>query len=92
MSIPRQIIQEIENDFFKGKVIVILGARQVGKSTLIKMLPSCSIESTLWLDGENTDVQQLLKNTNSERLKQLAGNNKIVVIDEAQKIENIVLF
>ncbi len=89
MSIKRQIEASIENDFFKGKIIVILGARQVGKSTLIKMLPSCSSNPTLWLDGENTDVLQLLKNANSERLKQLSANNKIVVIDEAQKIENI---
>ena len=89
MPIQRQIEQDIEKDFFKGKVIVLLGARQVGKSTLIKMLPSCKSISTLWLDGENSDVHELLKNVNSERLKQLASNNKIVVIDEAQKIENI---
>jgi predicted AAA+ superfamily ATPase len=89
MSIRRQIEHSIEKDFFKGKIIVILGARQVGKSTLIKMLPSCDSNNTLWLDGENADVHQLLKNTNSERLKQLAGNHKIIVIDEAQKIENI---
>ena len=87
MSILRQIEQQIENDFFKGKIIVLLGARQVGKSTLIKMLPSCNQYSTLWLDGENADVHLLLKDANSERLKQLTGNHKVVVIDEAQKIE-----
>lgn len=89
MSIKRQIESNIEKDFFKGKIIVILGARQVGKSTLIRMLPSCLSNDTLWLDGENADVQLLLQNVNSERLKQLAGNNKVVVIDEAQKIVNI---
>lgn len=89
MSVVRQIESYIENDFFKGKVIVILGARQVGKSTLIKMLPACTKHSVLWLDGENTDVQLLLQNPNSERLKQIAGNHKIVVIDEAQKINQI---
>lgn len=89
MAIHRQIEQIIENDFFKGKIIVILGARQVGKSTLIKMLPSCNTFDTLWLDGENSDVRQILKNANSERLKQLTANNNIVVIDEAQKIEDI---
>lgn len=89
MSIIRQIESNIEKDFFKGKIIVILGARQVGKSTLIRMLPFCLSNDTLLLDGENADVHQLLQNANSERLKQLAGNNKVVVIDEAQKIENI---
>ncbi len=89
MSIEREISLSIEKDFYKGKVIVILGARQVGKSTLISMLPACNSNKTLWLDGENADVQQLLKNINSERLKQIAGDHKIVVIDEAQKIEGI---
>jgi len=89
MSIVRQIEQNIEKDFFKGKIIVILGARQVGKSTLIHQLPSCKSNATLWLDGENADVHQLLENANSERLKQLTANHKVVVIDEAQKIENI---
>lgn len=89
IGIERQIFQDLKNDFFKGKVIVLLGARQVGKSTLLKMLIESTKEDVLWLDGENTDVQLLLKNHNSERLLQIAGKNKIVVIDEAQKIENI---
>jgi len=88
-SITRQIAKEIKKDCFKGKIIVLLGARQVGKSTLIKMLPFDKEIETLWLDGENADVHLLLENTNSERLKQLAGNHKVVVIDEAQKINAI---
>ena len=89
MPITRQIENRIEKDFFKGKIILLLGARQVGKSTLIQMLPTCASNPTLWLDGENADVHQLFKNTNSERLKQLVGHHKVLVIDEAQKIENI---
>lgn len=89
MPINRQIAGLIERDFFKGKVIVLLGARQVGKSTLIRMLPLCEQKKTLWLDGENADVHQLLKDANVDRLKQLTASNQIVVIDEAQKIDNI---
>jgi predicted AAA+ superfamily ATPase len=89
MEIVRELRDHVENDFFKGKIIVLLGARQVGKTTLIRMLPSCDAHSTLWLDGENADVQQLLKNANIERLKQITVGYKVVVIDEAQKIENI---
>ncbi len=89
MSVVRQIQGAIRNDFFKGKVIVLLGARQVGKSTLIKMISENEESKTLWFDGENADVHQILKNTNNERLKQIAGNHKIVVIDEAQKIDQI---
>lgn len=89
MRIKRLIENTLERDFFKGKVIIILGARQVGKTTLIRMLPSCMEAHTLWMDGENADVQLLLQNANSERLKQLSGNKKVVVIDEAQKIDGI---
>lgn len=88
-SIKREIVKDLQNDCFKGKIIVVLGARQVGKSTLIKMLTSQQNQTVLWLDGENADVHLLLQNPNSERLVQIAGNNKIIVIDEAQKINNI---
>jgi len=88
-QITRQITKEIQNDCFKGKVILLLGARQIGKSTLIKMLSFSKEIETLWLDGENADVHLLLQNANSERLKQIAGNHKVIVIDEAQKINAI---
>jgi uncharacterized protein len=87
-TISRQIQKDIISDCFKGKIIIILGARQVGKSTLIKLLPFEDKE-ILWLDGENSDIQLIFQNPNSQRLKQIAGNAKIVVIDEAQKINNI---
>lgn len=89
MDLQRQISSEIEKDFFKGKIIIILGARQVGKSTLMRMLPSCQKMPVLWLDAENADVPILLRNINQERLKQLIGAHKIVVLDEAQKIDGI---
>lgn len=89
MNIKRYIEASIESDFFKEKVIVILGARQVGKSTLIKMLPSCTEQNTLWLDAENADVPALLENANIERLKHMTRNHQVVVLDEAQKVPNI---
>lgn len=88
-KITREITNKIQEDCFKGKVILLLGARQVGKSTIIKMLSFKEEIKTLWLDGENADVNLLLQNVNSERLKQLAGSNKVIVIDEAQKINEI---
>lgn len=89
IQIARQITNEIQKDCFKGKAILLLGARQIGKSTLIKMLSFSKEIETLWLDGENADVHLLLENANSERLKQIAGNHKVIVIDEAQKINAI---
>ena len=73
---------------FESKIITILGARQVGKSTLIKQL-DFNNKKIIWFDGENADVNILFENPNSERLKQIIGQAEIVVFDEAQKIQNI---
>lgn len=88
MNIERQIKQDIKTDFFKKKVIVLLGARQVGKSTLIKELMK-NESNTLFFDGENADTHILLANASEEKLRTLIGKSQFVIIDEAQKIANI---
>ena len=71
----------------KGKAIIILGPRQVGKTTLVKNI---LVGNTyLFLDGDDPTVRILLTNPNTEQLKNIIGNNKILFIDEAQRIENI---
>ncbi len=65
-----------------------MGARQVGKSTLLEQLIG-NAPKVLWLDAENTDVELMFQNATSTRLKTLFGKYEIVIIDEAQKIENI---
>lgn len=72
------------------KVIILLGARQVGKTTLLKSLFNAS-DSVLWLNGDELDVQNLFSNLSSQRFKAYMGNKKILVIDEAQRIEDIGL-
>ena len=79
----------IINDCFKGKAIILLGARQVGKSTLLRNLFKDQLKNMLWLDAENGDVISLFNNATSTRLKQLSNNYRIVIIDEAQKILTI---
>lgn len=86
--IQREIHIKIEKEFFKGKAILLLGARQVGKSTLLKQILGNS-ERVLWLDAENPDVHILLKDINASRLKQLMGDKTFLVIDEAQKVDQI---
>jgi uncharacterized protein len=71
----------------KGKAIIIVGPRQVGKTTLIEEI--LKNEVYFFLDGDDPTVRSLLKNANTEQLKSIIGNNKIVFIDEAQRIENI---
>ncbi len=72
------------------KVIILLGARQVGKTTLLKSLFNAS-DSVLWLNGDELDVQNLFANLSSQRFKAYLGNKKILVIDEAQRIADIGL-
>ena len=79
----------IDSYLFKGKSILVFGARQVGKTSLIKN--TITNNPHLWLNGDEPDTQLLLENITSDRLKVIVGDNKILVIDEAQMIHNIGL-
>ena len=80
---------EIDSYLFKGKAILVFGARQVGKTSLIKK--TIKGQSFLWFNGDEPDTQILLENITTDRLKALIGEKKIIVIDEAQMIHNIGL-
>lgn len=79
----------LDSLLFKGKAILIFGARQVGKTSIMKN--TIKNQSFLWLNGDEPDTQLLLENITSDRLKAIVGNHKILVIDEAQMIHNIGL-
>jgi len=89
--INRQIFTKIENRLFKGKAILLFGARQVGKTTLIEQLTSHYKKDTLFLNGDEPDTREQLASITSTQLKMMIGNKKIIFIDEAQRIENIGL-
>ena len=88
--INRQLQPQIKKLLGGSKAIIIMGARQVGKSTLLKDLFGNS-ENTLWMNGDDLDIQELLKNMTSERFKTILGNNKYLVIGEAQRVPDIGL-
>ena len=87
--ITRSLEQTILERFHRGKVILLLGARQVGKTTLVKHIAKVSGLSTLYLNGDEVDVRDMLSDTTSTRLKALFGKKELVIIDEAQRIQNI---
>jgi len=89
--IHRKITHHIANLFFKGKVILIFGARQVGKTTLVNLLLENRSESILSISGDEPDIREIFKEITSTQLKTLIGNHKILFIDEAQRIKNIGL-
>jgi hypothetical protein len=89
--IKRHIIAQIRKRIDDPKAIIILGPRQSGKTTLVRYLVEEIGKKFLWLNGDETDVRTLLEKPNSTVLKNIIGKNKILVIDEAQRIKNIGL-
>lgn len=71
----------------KGKAIILIGPRQVGKTTLIQSI--LISEKHLFLDGDDPTVRNRLTDPNTQQLKTLIGSYKTVFIDEAQRIKNI---
>lgn len=88
--IQRTITQLIKNDFYKGKIITLMGARQVGKTTLFDHIVEGQ-DNVLKLNCDNYDDRNDLEGKTSTELRQLVGNHSIVIIDEAQRVRNIGL-
>lgn len=87
--IQRILRSKISDKLFKGKTILLIGARQVGKTTLVKEI--LSGKDYLFLDGDDPFVRQQLTTPNTKEIETILGNSEIVFIDEAQRIENIGL-
>lgn len=88
--IKRIIEDQIVSLLGSGKAIIIMGARQVGKSTLLGTIFHDK-KDILWMTGDDLDVQELFSQMTSTRLKALLGATKILIIDEAQRIPDIGL-
>ena len=88
--ISRIIKNSILADYRRKKVIVLLGARQVGKTTLLSELQEGN-EKTLFLNCDNIDDALALEGKTSTELKQLLSPYQLVFIDEAQRVKNIGL-
>ncbi len=89
VMIVRDLASNVIAKLHKGKVIVLIGPRQVGKTTLINSILNKS--DYLFLDGDDNTVAETLSNANTENLKSIIGNYKYVFIDEVQRIPNIGL-
>jgi predicted AAA+ superfamily ATPase len=89
-TIKRSLENVFQSKLNDPKAIIVLGARQVGKTTLFRSLMT-NINDVLWLNGDEPDVRATLSNSNSSNLRKFIGGYKFLVIDEAQRIENIGL-
>ena len=89
--IRREITTLLTEKIKPGKVLIIAGARRVGKTYILKELIKNFKEPALFLNGEDLNTHNLLARRSAENYRQLAGSTKLLVIDEAQKIPDIGL-
>ena len=86
-NLPRAI--KIEKYIERKKVLMVYGARQVGKTTLVKSYLSNFKEPYLFITGDDLVLSEELAKCHLPVIAKILGNNKLIVIDEAQKINNI---
>jgi len=87
--IKRTIQSRLEDKLFKGKVIILYGPRQVGKTTLVKEIQKKNLSNSIYFNCDEPDIREKLENKTSTFLKELIGDKKIIIIDEAQRVKNI---
>jgi predicted AAA+ superfamily ATPase len=87
--IKRALGAVIQNKIDYKKAIIVLGPRQVGKTTLIQEIASDITNDYLYINGDDPAVRLVWNNPSQTFINNYIGNYKIIVIDEAQRIENI---
>ncbi len=87
--ISRTLAAKLPDTFFRGKALILLGPRQVGKTTLIRHL--LRQEAHLFLNGDDPAIRNLLTGVSESRLKTIIGRHRFIYIDEAQRIPEIGL-
>jgi predicted AAA+ superfamily ATPase len=92
VTLYRRILQSaIEAALFKGKLIIVYGARQVGKTTLVREILRGYPSPSLYLNCDEPDIREALTERSSTQLGSLIGARRLVVIDEAQRVRDIGL-
>lgn len=87
--IQRILKNSLSERLFKGKTILLIGPRQVGKTTLIHQV--LEGKDFLFLNGDDPLVRSTLTNPTTKEIEAIIGKHEIIFIDEAQRIENIGL-
>ncbi|MCB0736727.1 MAG: AAA family ATPase, partial [Bacteroidetes bacterium] len=87
--IQREIGESLSQRMGKGKVIMLIGPRQVGKTTIIRHLLSNYSGNYQEFTGDDSTTRALFSEPKLEILKQVIGNSNCLFIDEAQRIPNI---
>lgn len=89
MYIPQYQLANLKKSLKPGKVVVVYGARRTGKTTLLREFLKEEADPYLLVSGEDVTIQGYLSSQSIEKLKDFVGNNRLLVVDEAQKVQNI---
>ena len=89
MQIHRNILEVINNTILPGKVTIIYGPRQVGKTTLVKALMAMSSLKTRFINADELIYRDVLSSQNLQKLTELIGDAELFIVDEAQRVKNI---
>ena len=94
LYIPQEHLNNLKWLLSPNKVIIIYGARRVGKTTLVKKFIekiTKQEEKILFVNGDDIIVRQYLESQSINKLKEFIGDNSLLIVDEAQYIRNIGL-
>ncbi|MDP3352705.1 MAG: ATP-binding protein [Flavobacteriaceae bacterium] len=88
LNVTRKLKDNLLEKWDSGKVLIVIGPRQVGKTTLIKSL--CETEGNyLFINGDDPEDRLILDNAGENKLRNIISNHKTIFFDEAQRIKNI---
>ncbi len=92
MYIPQKQLENLSALVRSGKVIVIYGARRVGKTTLLRrFIDNLDKETVLFVNGDDITARQFLESQSIEKLRDFVGSHQYLIVDEAQYVRNIGL-
>lgn len=89
MKILRRLQDKITQSLTPGKVLVLYGPRQVGKTTLSRDIQSASQSRTRYINADELVYREALSSQSSQVLGELIGDAELLIIDEAQRVANI---
>ena len=90
MYIPQVALEYLKSHVIPSKVVIVYGARRVGKTTLLKKFLEAE-ENYLFFSGEDLFARSAFASGSIDKLKKFIGSKSLLVIDEAQYIPDIGL-
>jgi len=91
MKIKRSLLSQIQDTLQPGKVLVLYGPRQVGKTTLAKDLIETLPFRSKFVNADEIVYRNVLSSQSRQQLGELLGESELLVIDEAQRVPEIGL-